>query len=104
MYNTCIGSFTKQEVIIMQFIEQGTKIRSMAKELVLDFMKSTSECDASAAGLTQAEIFRACGMDWGEYPNATSTNQQYWIVALLRELESECKICRDPDSKKWRIK
>lgn len=88
----------------MKYKEQGNNLRAMAKELVFSYMCSTEECSKSSEGMKQAEIFRACGFDWGEYPNATSTNQQYWIVALLRELESEGKICRDSDSKKWRIK
>ena len=69
----------------MQFKEQGNKLRIMAKDLVYDFMKSTSDCAESAPGLTTAEIFRECGMDWDEQPNATSSNQQYWVVALLRQ-------------------
>lgn len=88
----------------MKYVDQGLKLRTMAKELVFDYMNSTEDCAKLSEGMKQAEIFRACGLDWGEYPNATSSNQQYWIVALLRELECEGKICRDADSKKWRIK
>ena len=38
----------------------------------------SKSCDYSSfsEGLKQAEIFRACGLDWGEYPNATYSNQQ----------------------------
>lgn len=43
-------------------------------------------------------------MDWGEKQNDTSTNQQYWIVALLRELAEENKIQRDNTNKKWRLR
>lgn len=53
--------------------------------------------------MTQAQIFRECGMDWGEKKNCTSSNQQYWIVAILRELEEEGKIQRDQFTKKWRL-
>ena len=88
----------------MNYVSKGTEFRLAIKELVLDYMKNSPDCAVHADGLKQAEIFRQCGLDWGEYPNATSSNQQYWIVALLRELESEGKVQRDVDSKKWRIK
>ena len=82
---------------------EGENLRIKIKELVFDFMKNTPDCSANAQGLKQAEIFRECGLDWGEYPNATSSNQQYWIVALLRELEHEGKVKRDSVTKKWTI-
>ena len=88
----------------MTYVSKGTELRLAIKELVFDYMKNSPDCAVYADGLKQAEIFRQCGLDWGEYPNATSSNQQYWIVALLRELESEGKVQRDVDSKKWRIK
>ena len=88
--------------MINHFIE-GKNLRNKIKELVFDFMKNTPECSSNSEGLKQAVIFRECGLDWGEYPNATSTNQQYWIVALLRELESEEKVKRDPVTKRWTI-
>ena len=88
----------------MNYVSKGTELRLAIKELVFDYMKNSPDCAVYADGLKQAEIFRQCGLDWGEYPNATSSNQQYWIVALLRELEFEGKVQRDVDSKKWRIK
>lgn len=88
----------------MNYLSKGTELRLAIKELVFNYMKNSPDCAIYADGLKQAEIFRQCGLDWGEHPNATSSNQQYWIVALLRELESEGKVQRDTDSKKWRIK
>ena len=88
----------------MNYVSKGTELRLAIKELVFDYMKNSPDCAVYADGLKQAEIFRQCGLDWGDYTNATSSNQQYWIVALLRELESEGKVQRDVDSKKWRIK
>lgn len=82
---------------------EGKNLRIKTKELVFDFMKNTPECSSNAEGLKQAVIFRECGLDWGEYPNATSSNQQYWIVALLRELEHEGKVKRDTVTKKWTV-
>ena len=88
----------------MNYVSKGTELRLAIKELVFDYMKNSPDCAVYADGLKQAEIFRQCGLDWGEYPNATSSNQQYWIVALLRELESEGKAHRDVDSQKCRSK
>ena len=81
----------------------GENLRNEIKALVYDYMENSIECASHASGIKQSEIFRACGLDWGEYPNATSSNQQYWIVALLRELESEGKVKRDSVSKRWTI-
>jgi len=86
-----------------KYTSKGLELRKEAKENVLDYMKNDFDCSSNSEGLKQSVIFRNCGLDWGNYDNATSSNQQYWIVALLRELEKEGKIQRDPDSKKWRL-
>ena len=98
------GPLNVQRKKKMSYLSKGNELRNAFKSLVYDYMLHQSECSPNESGLKQAEIFRACGLDWGAKENATSSNQQYWIVALLRELESEGKILRDPDSKKWRIK
>jgi len=72
-----------------EYEERGREIRKLAKSLVLHYMKSSPECQPGNAGKRLAKIFRECGFDWGEYKNSTSSHQQYWIVALVRELESE---------------
>jgi len=87
-----------------KFKIEGKKIREYAKSLVIDFMKNHFDCKPKGKGLKQSQIFRMCGLDWGNYENATSSNQQYWIVALLRELEMENKVERDSFSKHWRLK
>jgi hypothetical protein len=87
-----------------KFMKQGNEIRKHAKQLVFDFMDSNFMCEVSGSGMKQAEIFRECGFDWGDYEKATSSNQQYWIVALLRELEAEGKIEQIRPSGPWRIK
>ena len=74
------------------FEQDGALLRSQAKSLVLDLMSATRRCRPGGEGLKQAEIFRACGLDWGAYEKATSSNQQYWVVALLRELQAEGKV------------
>lgn len=86
------------------FNDNGKSLRLQIKQLVFKYMESSAECSQNSEGMKQAEIFRACGLDWGEYPNATSSNQQYWIVALLRELEKEGRIQRDNVSKRWKLK
>ena len=87
----------------MSITKLGYNLRQEAKKIVLQFMNSTPECSSSSFGMKQAIIFRSCGLDWGPYDNATSSNQQYWIVALLRELESEGMVQRDLATKLWRL-
>ena len=58
----------------MAHFEKGTELRLEIKNLVYDFMLKCDDCSCDALGMKQAEIFRACGLDWGEYPNATSSN------------------------------
>lgn len=82
---------------------RGKELRSQAKEIVLDFMNAAPDCGSNGDGMRQASIFRACNFDWGDYPNARSTNQQYWLVALLRELEAEGKVERVGISGPWRL-
>ena len=86
------------------FKKQGNEIRKHAKQLVLDFMNSNRACEVSGLGVKQTEIFLKCGFDWGSYEKATSTNQQYWVVALLRELEAEDKVEQVGPSGPWRLK
>lgn len=73
------------------FEARGSQIRAEAKELVLDYMRTKPECEPGREGLRLSPIFRACGFSWGDYPKSTSSNQQYWVVALVRELELRVK-------------
>ena len=83
--------------------QAGEEIRKQSKMLVLDYMKSNEDCAYYGKGLRQAQLFRLCGFDWGEYEKAESSRQQYWIVGLLRTLEKEGLVQRDGVSKKWRL-
>ncbi|HEX8394502.1 MAG TPA: hypothetical protein VF665_19300 [Longimicrobium sp.] len=74
------------------FEARGQHLRSEAKAHVLAFLASTPRAQPSREGVKQAEIFKACGFDWGNYPKASSSNQQYRVVALLRELETEGRV------------
>ena len=87
-----------------RFEKAGDEIRKQTRELVLDFMKQSEECQLGAEGIKQAELFRVCGLDWGEQLTATSTQQNFWLVGLLRTLESEGIVERDVTTKKWRLK
>lgn len=87
-----------------KYVFQGASIRAKAKSLVIDFMANHPDCQANSEGIKQSEIFRGCGLDWGDKQSATSSNQQYWLVALLRELESDGHIERVGESGPWRIK
>ena len=87
----------------MNYKIEGQNLRQAFKDLVYSYMKSNELCQSYNVGLSQAEIFRNCGMDWGEKENCTSSHQQYYIVAILRTLEEENKIQRDDGTKKWRL-
>ena len=86
-----------------EYETRGIEIRGLSKTLVLQFMKSTPLCQPGKEGMKLAQIFRECGFDWGEYKNATSSNQQYWVVAIVRELEAEGKVERVSESGPWRL-
>ena len=86
------------------FSARGNDLRSQAKTLVLEFMRSSSHCQPGGEGMRLAPIFRACGFDWGDREKATSSNQQYWVVALMRELEAEGKVERVSESGPWRLR
>ncbi|MDY0223324.1 MAG: hypothetical protein RBR67_19530 [Desulfobacterium sp.] len=86
------------------FIEEGKEIRKLAKQLVISFMKSESDCRPTGSGIKQAQIFKRCGFDWGDYEKTTSSHQQYWIVGLLKELETEGVVDQVKVSGPWRLK
>jgi hypothetical protein len=67
-------------------------------------MQSHIDCSRKSDGLKQSDIFKLCGFDWGDKNKARSTQQQYWVIALLRELESEGQIEQVNESGPWRLK
>lgn len=85
------------------FILRGQEIRELCKILVLDFMQATDECRPGSSGMKQSQIFKQCGFDWGDYPRVTSSNQQFWIAAILSELSAEGKVERLSESGPWRL-
>ena len=82
---------------------KGREIRDFSKSLVLEFMHATVECHTGNVGMKQAQMFKNCGFDWGAYPLTTSSNQQYWFVAILWELRKEGKVERVSESGPWRL-
>ena len=82
---------------------RGNEIRNQAKALVVDFMASHPDCQPKQQGIKQAQIFKSCGFNWGDYPKTTSSNQQYWVGAILQELKAEGKIERVTESGPWRL-
>lgn len=87
----------------MTFETMGNTIRALSKTLVLEFMKATPVCQPGMSGMQQAQIFRECGFSWGDYPVATASNQQYWLAAILWELNAEEKVERVSQSGPWRL-
>jgi hypothetical protein len=89
---------------MMGYIKKGAEIRDAAKLLVLDYLRHNSDARSNGPGVKQAVICRECGLDWGDFPKATSSNQQYWTVALLKELEATGQILQIRESGPWRLK
>lgn len=86
-----------------EFEKRGKELRNNAKSIILDYMRATPSCGSGNEGMRLAEIFRNCGFDWGDYPKATSTNQQYWVVALVRELQTEGRVEQIKVKGPWRL-
>jgi hypothetical protein len=86
------------------FEVRGEEIRRLCKSLVLEYMSATTDCQSGKPGVRQSQIFRECGFDWGNLPLVTSSNQQYWIVAILSELQQEGKVERVSASGPWRLR
>ena len=65
-----------------EFEQRGQALRAQAKALVLEFMRASSDCQPGGPGIRLSPIFRACGLDWGEYkePRRLLTNS----IGLLR--------------------
>lgn len=85
-------------------LQQGLELRSKAKELAIFALQQHPDGNKNGTGVKQAEVFRLCGLDWGDYPKALSTQQQYWVVALLRELEADGLVEQVEDKGPWRLK
>lgn len=85
-------------------LQQGFELRSKAKKLAISVLTKHSDGNKNGKGIKQADVFRLCGLDWGNYPKALSTQQQFWAVALLRELESEGLVEQLKESGPWRLK
>jgi hypothetical protein len=88
---------------IHQSFYQGCALRELAKRIVTGFMATQPDCRKAGRGMKQSEIFRACGFDWGQQHRSTSSNQQYWLVALLRSLEQEGAVEQVGESGPWRL-
>jgi len=83
---------------------RGDEIRALAKSLVLDFMQATEICQPLQEGISLSQIAKRCGLRWGDYPKATESNQNYWIVAILQELKAEGRVEQIKESGPWRLK
>lgn len=84
------------------YMLMGKQLREQAQALVRLYLSNHPEAAAGGPGIRQAEIFRACGLDWGDFPKALSTQQQYWVVALLKDMEAAGEVERIGSSGPWR--
>ncbi|MBY8380047.1 hypothetical protein KXZ64_15735 [Klebsiella pneumoniae] len=75
-----------------------------APSLALAVLAKHPDGQKNGKGIKQSEVFRLCGFDWGAKPKATSSNQQYWVVALLRELEEDGLVEQIKESGPWRLR
>jgi hypothetical protein len=97
------SSTPRQESAMEEFTRRGSEIRRLARDLVLHYLRNHTDARPDGVGITQAKIFRACGFDWGEYPRATSGNQQYWIVAALNDLQASDSVAQVRERGPWRL-
>ena len=86
------------------FIKKTNQLKIEFKNLISDFISNNENCKSDNLGLKQAEIFRLCNMGFGNQKNCTESQQVFYLVAILRELEKEGKITRDPITKKWKLR
>ena len=82
--------------------QSGNAVRELSMLIVMDFMQATPACQPNGGGMTQTDLFRDCGFDWGNQTSYPSTSQQMWFCALLKVLEQHKKIQQLPD-KKWEL-
>ena len=83
---------------------QSFELRNKTKELTLAALAKHPYRRINGKGVKQAEVFRLWGFDWGDYPGAPGTQQQYWAVALLRELKSKVTVEKVEKNGPWRSK
>jgi len=87
----------------IDFRKSGDTLRDSAKSLVLGFMTHNDDCHPNSNGMKQTDIFRECGLDWGDKENASSDYQQIWIVGLLRQLAEDGHVVRVYKRGPWRL-
>lgn len=85
-----------------EFYSRGVEIQQSAKALVVDYLKHHPDTHPSGNGVRQSIIFKECGFDWGSYPKATSSNQQFWVIAILKDLEKAGSIEQIKQGGPWR--
>ena len=64
-------------------------IKAQAKALLVQFLQKVTAIEQFKNGLSVSELFHGCGFGWGEQENATVSQQQFWLVALLWELATD---------------
>lgn len=91
-------------MIMNELEKHGLELRTKAKELALAALAKHPDGQKNGKGIKQSEVFNLCGFGWGEKSKATNSNQQYWVVALLRQLEDEGLVEQIKESGPWRLK
>ncbi len=57
-------------MIMNELQKQGLELRTKAKELALAALAKHPDGCINGKGVKQAEVFRLCGLDWGDYPKS----------------------------------
>lgn len=85
------------------FMERGAALRQEAQAMVVEYLRLNGG-KAGELGLQQKQVFDCCGLSWGDHENASAKQQVFWMAGLLRDLEAQGVVERDPESKRWRLK
>lgn len=70
-------------------------VKAQAKALLVQFLQKVTAIEQFKNGLSVPELFHGCGFGWGEQENATVSQQQFWLVALLWELATDGLVTTD---------
>ncbi len=70
-------------------------VKAQAKALLVQFLQKVTAIEQFKNGLSVPELFHGCGFGWGEQENATLSQQQFWLVALLWELATDGLVTTD---------
>ncbi len=60
--------------VMNDLLQQGLELRSKAKELAISVLNKHPDGNKNGTGVKQAEVFRLCGLGWGDYSKAPGSS------------------------------